>query len=94
MNKSQAGCRQVAAPTLGNADGGPEMVDEQNINPSAVLSLSPGRVLENWLPIQLGQAAVFQFPLGPLFPGLLLPPTQLEAWPRAVVPPLWLALQL
>lgn len=88
------GDRQVAVPILGNADGGPEMMDEQNINTSVVSTLSPGRVPENGLPIQLGQAAVFQFPIGPLFPGPLLPPAQLEVWPWAVVPLLRLARQL
>lgn len=39
-----------------------------------VLTLSPGRVPENQAPpLQLGRPAVFQFPIGPAFPGLLLP---------------------
>lgn len=42
--------------------------------------LVPGRVHENRLFIQLGRAAVFQFPINSPFPGPLLP-HQLEAWP-------------
>lgn len=79
------GDRQVGVPIPEKADGGPEMISEQHRTTSAVWTLSLGQGPGNRLLIQLGQAAVFQFPISPLFPGLLCP-TQLEAWPRAAVP--------
>lgn len=41
---------------------------------AVVLTSSPGRVPENRAPpLQLARPAIFQFPIGPAFPGPLLP---------------------
>lgn len=86
--RGKPGDKAGGAPIPKQADGSPDTIGEHNINTSVVLMLCPGRVPRNRLLVQLGRAAVFQFPISAPFPGLLRPS---PAGSRATALLLWLA---